>query len=66
TKRRATTSEYQVEHPRWQVRSATSWSFEANVSSLYGEQFVEILNATPASAFIAEGSPVLVRRGTPA
>ncbi len=62
TRRAGSTSEYQVEHPRWRVRSATSWNFDANVASLYGAQLVETLRAEPVSAFIAEGSAVEVRR----
>lgn len=65
TKRAVGTSEYQVEHPRWRVRSAQSWSFDADVKSLYGAAFVETLRAEPVSAFIAEGSAIQVRRRTP-
>ncbi|MEP6936527.1 MAG: DUF2071 domain-containing protein [Chthoniobacterales bacterium] len=55
-------SEYRVEHPRWKLWPATSASFDADVAALYGAQFVETLAAAPASAFIAEGSHVEVRR----
>ena len=64
TKRPGATSEYQVEHPRWRVWPATSWNLDVDVAGLYGAAFVETLNATPASAFIAEGSVVTVRRRT--
>jgi uncharacterized protein len=63
TKRASATSEYGVEHERWQLRSAVAWNFEADVASLYGPQFVETLRTEPVSAFIAEGSPVIVRQG---
>jgi len=53
-------SEYRVEHPRWKIWSAESFELRADVSSLYGEQLVETLNAPPRSAFIAEGSPIQV------
>ncbi len=53
-------SEYRVEHPRWKIWNAESFELRADVSSLYGEQFVETLNAPPRSAFIAEGSPIHV------
>jgi uncharacterized protein YqjF (DUF2071 family) len=53
-------SEYRVEHPRWKIWNAESFELRADVSSLYGEQFVETLNAPPRSAFIAEGSPIQV------
>jgi uncharacterized protein YqjF (DUF2071 family) len=61
TKRPAGTSEYQVEHPRWRLRLANEWSFDADVASLYGPQFCETLSAEPVSAFIAEGSGVMVK-----
>ena len=56
------TSEYRVEHPRWKIWHATEASFKADVSALYGDQFVEPLSASPASQFIAEGSHVQVWR----
>jgi len=34
----------------------------ADVATLYGEKFVEPLNAKPVSAFIADGSHVEVQR----
>src|SRR5437588_7959135 len=55
-------SEYRVEHPRWKIWNADSFEVHADVSSLYGEQFVETLNAPPRSPFIAEGSPITVQR----
>lgn len=53
-------SEYRVEHPRWKVWNATSYDFQADVASLYGEQFVDVLSPKPRSAFIADGSPIQV------
>ena len=57
------TVEYQVEHPRWHVWRAESASFECEVSSLYGPEFQEALSCSPSSAFVADGSPVVVRSG---
>jgi len=54
-------SEYQVEHPRWRVWPARVAGFNADVGALYGPAFVEALSAPPCSAFIADGSPVVVR-----
>jgi uncharacterized protein YqjF (DUF2071 family) len=65
TARGAGCAEYQVEHPRWRVWRCAKSSFDADVSSLYGEQFAEPLAAAPVSAFIAEGSPVSVRWKSP-
>src|SRR5881394_1261049 len=43
-------SEYRVEHPRWKIWNAASFEFTGDVASLYGEQFVQTLSATPRSA----------------
>ena len=56
------TLEYQVEHPRWRVWRAETAAFECDVASLYGPEFVEPLSREPSSAFVADGSPVIVRR----
>jgi uncharacterized protein YqjF (DUF2071 family) len=57
------TVEYQVEHPRWHVWHADTASLECDVSSLYGAEFRDALSGSPSTAFIADGSPVVVRRG---
>jgi uncharacterized protein len=62
TARGQRTSEYRVEHPRWKIWTADSFEFEADVGTLYGDKFVESLNAEPVSAFIADGSHVEVQR----
>ncbi|MDP9186927.1 MAG: DUF2071 domain-containing protein [Verrucomicrobiota bacterium] len=62
TRVRAACSEYRVEHPRWKIWNADRFEFSADVAALYGEQFVDPLNAAPRSAFIAEGSPITVER----
>jgi hypothetical protein len=51
-----------VEHPRWKVWNAASFEFNADVATLYGEQFAETLSQPPRSAFIADGSPIEVQR----
>ncbi|MCA9947052.1 MAG: DUF2071 domain-containing protein, partial [Anaerolineales bacterium] len=58
------TVEYQVEHPPWNVWQAATYQFECDVASLYGPTFAPALQATPASAFLADGSAVTVRQGT--
>lgn len=57
------TLEYQVEHPRWAVWTATEACFTGPGSDLYGRDFGRILSARPDSAFVAPGSPVAVHRG---
>ena len=56
------TVEYQVEHPPWRVWETVSSHSQIDVPSRYGASFAEALTAPPLSAFLAEGSPVTVRR----
>jgi uncharacterized protein YqjF (DUF2071 family) len=56
-------TEYHVSHPPWRVWSAGAVGFEGDASCLYGSVLAGILRNAPHSAFIAEGSPVLVYRG---
>jgi hypothetical protein len=55
--------EYRVEHPPWRVWRVAEASLDCDATALYGPQFVARLSAPPASAFLAEGSPVTVYRG---
>ena len=57
------TLEYQVEHPSWRVTKAQDTELKCDVEALYGRDFVEFLSVPPFSAFIAEGSDVVVHRG---
>ncbi len=59
------TLEYRVEHPSWRVWRATESRFDGDASSLYGIEFADILTSHPSSAFVAEGSEIIVRRGRP-
>jgi uncharacterized protein YqjF (DUF2071 family) len=56
------TVEYRVAHPRWRVWRAEAPELEVDAVGLYGAAFAEALAAPPTSAFVAEGSPVLVYR----
>jgi uncharacterized protein YqjF (DUF2071 family) len=55
--------EYRVSHDPWRVWVSTDAAFTGDGSALYGVEFGEILRRAPDSAFIAEGSPVLVHTG---
>ena len=63
TQRDGSALEYKVEHPRWRIAQADEVEYECDVAALYGEEFVETLSRDPVSAFMAEGSWVVVRRG---
>ena len=56
------TVEYEVAHPSWRVWAVEEPELRADVARLYGDAFVPALSAPPASAFVAEGSPVVVYR----
>jgi hypothetical protein len=56
------TVEYRVEHPPWRVWRADEAALDTDVAALYGLGFAAPLAAPPASAFVADGSPVVVRR----
>lgn len=57
------TMEYQVEHPSWRVQSAREVKLAGDFENIYGQDFAAVLRERPASAFLAEGSPVIVRQG---
>jgi uncharacterized protein YqjF (DUF2071 family) len=61
TKQRdGSTVEYRVAHPAWRVWSVRNPRVTGDMSQLYGEEFARVLNAPPASAFLADGSAVTV------
>jgi hypothetical protein len=57
------TVEYRVEHPSWRVWNAETHALDVDAATLYGPAFGASLAAPPRSAFVAEGSPIVVRRG---
>jgi uncharacterized protein len=65
SERGGSTLEYRVEHPPWRVWRATKSELAGNVGNFYGEQYREALSRAPSSAFVAEGSEVVVYKGEP-
>jgi uncharacterized protein YqjF (DUF2071 family) len=55
--------EYHVAHAPWKVWSANKANFSGDPSDLYSDELSQVLTKAPASAFIADGSPVRVMRG---
>jgi uncharacterized protein len=55
--------EYHVSHPAWRVWASTMAGFEGEANVLYGSELARILQRRPDSAFIADGSPVVVFAG---
>jgi uncharacterized protein YqjF (DUF2071 family) len=58
------TVEYRVEHPAWRVWKVADCTVDCDARTLYGAAFAEALSAPPRSAFVADGSLVIVRRGS--
>ncbi|HEY4357007.1 MAG TPA: DUF2071 domain-containing protein [Acidobacteriaceae bacterium] len=57
------TSEYGVEHPRWQVYPVANFNVDADMGMLYGPEFSFLNDAPVASVLLAEGSAVRVLGG---
>ncbi len=57
------TMEYRVEHPPWRVWRATAHEFDCDAAAIYGAAFGEPLRRPPVSVFLADGSPIVVRKG---
>ena len=65
TKRtRGNTSEYAVEHPRWQVYPVRNFAITVDLAALYGPAFAPVDSQSPISVLLAEGSAVSVSHGT--
>jgi uncharacterized protein YqjF (DUF2071 family) len=64
TQREGGTKEYQVEHPQWKVSDATTSQFSGAAEKYYGSRFAKALANPPDSAFLAEGSAVIVFKGS--
>ena len=54
------TVEYHVSHVPWKGWNATNAEFSGDPSDFYGDELSQVLRKAPASAFIADGSPVEV------
>ncbi|GAO41757.1 hypothetical protein FPE01S_01_07710 [Flavihumibacter petaseus NBRC 106054] len=57
------TSEYQVEHPKWDVYPTKGYHIDVDFGNIYGEEFDFLKNENPKSVFLAEGSPIKVNAG---
>ena len=57
------TSEYGVEHPRWQAYPIKDYKINVDFGINYGDDFAFLHNATPDSVTLAEGSEIRVLKG---
>jgi hypothetical protein len=56
-------SEYPVEHPRWEIYPVRDYSVNVDFGKLYGAKFGFLSNEKPVSVMLAEGSEIVVRGG---
>ena len=56
------TSEYGVEHPRWQTYSVKESAINVNYGGVYGNEFSFLNDQKPDSIMLAEGSEIAVLR----
>lgn len=63
--RDGSTLEYRVQHPPWRVWIGTQPEVRGDLGLLYGAALAAALAGEPASALVAEGSPVTVFRPRP-
>jgi hypothetical protein len=54
--------EYGVEHPSWDVYPITYYELNADITGLYGADFVPSLSKEPHSIMLAKGSAVTIRK----
>lgn len=57
------TSEYAVEHPRWETYNVKAFDAIIDFEGLYGASFAALKDQKPHSVLLAEGSEIVVRGG---
>lgn len=57
------TLEYAVEHPPWMCYPVNDIKVDIRMEDAYPQPFVKPLDGPPHSALLAEGSPIIVRKG---
>ena len=57
------TSEYGVEHPKWEVYEVKHYLIDVDFGAVYGQDFNFLTTEKPKSVFLAEGSEIKVKGG---
>jgi len=57
------TSEYGVEHPKWEVYKTKDYLIDVDFGDIYGQDFNFLTSEHPKSVFLAEGSEISVKDG---
>ncbi|HEX6334888.1 MAG TPA: DUF2071 domain-containing protein [Flavisolibacter sp.] len=58
------TSQYEVQHPRWNIFRVDTYDIDVDFGAVYGDRFSFLSKQSPRSVLLAEGSPVAVKAGT--
>jgi uncharacterized protein YqjF (DUF2071 family) len=58
------TSQYEVQHPRWEMYKVADHAIDVDFSDVYGDRFAFLGNLRPKSLMLAEGSAISVKAGT--
>lgn len=64
SKGKEATVEYAVEHPRWNIFECANYEVNCLFGEVYGKEFEFLEKQEPSSVFMAEGSEIVVRKGT--
>ncbi len=62
-RRRGGTTEYAVEHRRWEIYPVQAHRIACDFASLYGPAFADLTGRAPDHLLLAEGAPVAIRWG---
>ncbi len=54
------TSEYRVEHPKWNIYPVLSYKVQVDTAAVYGGELHRCFAQAPSSVFVADGSPVRI------
>ena len=57
------TSEYGIQHPRWEVYPVKDYTIDVDFKQNYGNDFAFLSNKKPDSVFLAEGSEIKIMKG---
>lgn len=57
------TSQYEVQHPRWNAFPVKNYKIEVDFEDVYGPEFGFLQNQKPVSVMLAEGSTISVNSG---
>ncbi len=62
-KRGGKTTEYNVQHPSWNIHKVINFTINCAFEKLYGKAFSHLADLKPTSVFLADGSEISVLKG---